>query len=106
MIKIFDTSIWGPLKLIFQFYLESGKCPIEWNKTTVFPVHNKGDKKILKNYRPISFVPIDDKILERLFYDRMFEFFIEKYFISKNQSAFRPGDYCINQLLYITHEIY
>ena len=72
----------------------------------MFPVHNKGDKKILKNYRPISFVPIDDKILERLFYDRIFEFFIEKYFISKNQSAFKPGDSCINQLLYITHEIY
>ena len=26
--------------------------------------------------------------------------------ISKNQSGFRPGDSCINQLLSITHEIY
>ena len=36
----------------------------------------------------------------------MFEFFIENNLISKNQSGFRPGDSCINQLFFITHEIY
>ena len=36
----------------------------------------------------------------------MLEFFIENNLISKNQSGFRPGDSCINQLLSITHEIY
>ena len=61
-------------------------------------VHKKGDKQILKNYRP--------KIFERLLYDRMFEFFTTNNLISKNQSGFRPGDSCIYQLLSITHEIY
>ena len=51
-------------------------------------------------------VPIAGKIFERLLYDRMFEFFIENNLISKNQSGFRSGDSCINQLLSITHEIY
>ena len=36
----------------------------------------------------------------------MFEFFIANNLIPKNQSGFRPGDSCINQLLSITHEIY
>ena len=36
----------------------------------------------------------------------MFEFFIEINLISENQSDFKPGDSCINQLLSITHEIY
>ena len=36
----------------------------------------------------------------------MFEFFVENNLISKNQSGFRQGDSCINQLLSITHEIY
>ena len=36
----------------------------------------------------------------------MFEFFIRNDLISQNQSAFKPGDFCINQLLAITHEIY
>ena len=42
----------------------------------------------------------------RLLYDRMFEFFTENNLISDNQSGFKPGDSCINQLLSITHEIY
>ena len=36
----------------------------------------------------------------------MFKFFIEIELISPNQSGFKPGDSCINQLLAITHKIY
>ena len=36
----------------------------------------------------------------------MFEFFIANNLISKNQSRFRPGNSCINQLLSIAHESY
>ena len=32
-------------------------------------------------------------------------FLLENKFISPNQSGFKPGDSCINQLLSITHEI-
>ena len=70
------------------------------------PVHKNREKQILKNYRPISLLPIAGKIFERLLYDRMFEFFIANNLISKNQSGFRPGDSCINQLLSATHEVY
>ena len=66
----------------------------------------KDEKQISKNYRTISLLPIAGKIYERLLYDRMFEFFIDNNLISKNQSCFRPGDSCINQLLSMTHEIY
>ena len=105
-IQICDTSICRPLKLIFQPCLESGKFPTEWKKMNVVPVHKKGDKQILENYRPISLLSIAGKIFEGLLYDRIFEFFIENNLISRNQSGFRPGDSCINQLLSITHEIY
>ena len=36
----------------------------------------------------------------------MFRFFIEINLISSNQSGFKPGDSCVNQLLSITHKIY
>ena len=36
----------------------------------------------------------------------MFKFFISNNLISPNQSSFKLGDSCINQLLLITHEIY
>ena len=72
----------------------------------VVPIHKKGNKQILKNYRPILILPVTGKILERLQYDGMIEFFTENNLISDNQSGFKPGDLCINQLFSITHEIH
>ena len=56
----------------------------------------------LNNYRPASLLPICGKILERLIYNDMFGFFLDKGLIS----GFKTGDSCINQLLSITHNIY
>ena len=36
----------------------------------------------------------------------MFKFFTENNLISLNQSGFKPGDSCVNQLLSITHQIF
>ena len=75
-------------------------------KANVVPVFKKGGKQLEKTYRPISSLPITGKVFERLLYNQMFEFFIRNDLISQNQSGFKPGDSCINQLLAITHEIY
>ena len=75
-------------------------------KANVVPVNNKGNKKTLKNYLPVSLLPICGKIFERLIYNSLSEFFISNKLISSNQSGFKPGDFCINQLLSIIHEIY
>ena len=40
--------------------------PVNGKKANVVPVHKKGDRKTLKNYRPISLLPICGKIFERL----------------------------------------
>ena len=106
MLKLCGKSIYEPLDLIFQSYMKQGKFPTEWKKTNVVPVHKKGGKQIMKNYRPVSLLPICRKIFECLIYDNLFEYFIENDLISQNQSGFKPGDSCINQLISIIHEIY
>ena len=70
------------------------------------PGHKKGDKQNLKNYGPASLLSVAGKIFERILYNNTHEFFAENNLISPNQSDFKPGDICINQLLSITHEIY
>ena len=72
----------------------------------VVPVHKKNDKQILKNYRPVSLLPICRKVFECLIYNSLFEYFIVIDLISPNQSGFKPVDSCTNQLMSITHEIY
>ena len=78
---------------------------MEWKKANIVAIHKKGDKQAVKNYRPVSLLPICGKIFERLLYNEMLNFFLENDLISPKQSGFRPGDSCINQLLSINHEI-
>ena len=105
MLKLCGESICKPLNLVFKSCLETGRFPSDWKKANVALVFKKGDKQLLKNYRPISLLPITGKNFERLLYNQMFEFFIRNDLISQNPPGFKPGDSCINQLLAITQEI-
>ena len=63
----------------------------------------KIEKQLLENCRPICLFTICSKVLERLLYYSMVEFFT---LISPNQPGFKTGDSCINQLISITHVKY
>ena len=106
MLKICGKTIYKPLECIFHECLNTGLFPLEWKKANLVPVYKKGDKQCLKNYRPVSLLPICGKIFEKLILNEMFKFFNENHLISPTQSGFKPGDSCINQLISITHEIY
>ena len=99
MIKLCGNSICKPCSIIFNDYLNEGKFPHEQKKANVVPVHKKGNKQSLKNYRLISLLPICSKIFERLIYNEMFTFATENNLISPNQSGFRSGESCVDQLL-------
>ena len=105
MIKLCGNSICKPLSIISSNCLNEGKFPHEWKKVNVVPVHRKGNKQSLKNYRPVSLLPICSKTFKRLAYNEMFNFFTENNLIFPDQPEFRPGDSCVNQLLAITHGI-
>ena len=68
--------------------------------------HKKDNKQILKNYGPISLLPISAKIFERIIYNKIFEYLIENNLITENHSGFKPGDSFIDQHLSVTHDIY
>ena len=106
MLKICGLSIYGPLELIFKEALSTGLFPSNWKKRNIVPIQKKADKQILKNYPPVSLLPICGKIFESLILNELSNFLLENNLISPNQSGFKPGDSCINQLLSITHEIY
>ena len=49
MLKLCDESIYKPLNLIFESWLETGQFPSDWKKANVVSVFKKGDKQLLKN---------------------------------------------------------
>ena len=102
VLKICGSSIYKPVEMIVKQCIETGFFPSEWKKANIENLENQK----LENHRQVSLLPICGKILERFMCNEMFNFFIENKLISSNQSGFKPGDSCINQLLSITQEIY
>ena len=94
MIKLCDKSIIPAISLIYKNCINSGIFPNIWKKSNVVPVHKKGDKQVVENYRPVSLLPIFGKILERLIFNSLFEFLHENNLLNENQSGFRPSDSC------------
>ena len=62
-------------------------------------------KRTIKNYRPISLLPIFSKVFEKLIFTSLYSYLIGNNLISDKQSGFIKGDSTINQLLSITHMI-
>ena len=106
MLLLCDDSAILPLKIIFSNILSTSIYPDLWKIANVTPIFKKGDNQLIKNYRPISLLPICGKILEKIIFNHLYSYLTANRLITKNQSGFRPGDSTTNQLLYLVDEIH
>ena len=106
MIKMCDSALIVPLKIIFTNCLIKGIFPDIWKHANVVPVHKKNEKNLKGNYRPISLLPIVGKILEKLIFYSLYSHLVSSELLNPNQSGLRPGDSTINQLTSIKHTIF
>ena len=106
MLKLCTPSIWKPLTLILKNCLACGEYPNVSKKSNIVSVHKKGDKKLIKKYRPVSLLPICVKLMEKLMFNSILNFIDTRNMLSAHQSGFRLGDSCVHQLILIVHNIY
>ena len=100
MIKMCDGSLVQPVQsLIFRGCIDTDVYPDSWKKSYIVPVHKKGDKHIVNNYRPVSLLPICSKILQKIIFDSIMRFLNENKLLGDAQSGFKPSDSCEYQLL-------
>ena len=91
MLKLCDPSICKPLTLLFENCLASGEFPNLWKESNVVPVHKKGNKQLIKNYRPVPLLPICGKLVEKPMFNSIFSFI--------DQDSVPVTLVCINMLL-------
>ena len=106
MIKICDSSITKPIKIIFETCIREGIYPDKWKMSNVCLIHKKESKNLKGNYRPVSLLPILSKMFEKVLFDFLYDYFIQNQLLTPCQSEFIKGDSCVNQLLSITHDIH
>ena len=95
-----------PLSILFNQSINSGKFPQCLKHATVIPIHKKGPKDIVSNYRPISLLSIFSKIFEKLMKKSLLNFLESKYIIDPRQFGFRAGRNTFSALKTFTEEIY
>ena len=74
-----------------------GQIPQEWKLANVVPVHKKGDKSMVENYRPISLTCLIMKVFERCIRDELLT--ACKDLIHPSHHGFLPGKSCTTQLI-------
>ena len=86
-----------PLSKLFQVSYNTGIIPNEWKAANVVPIHKKGPKMEVENYRPISLTCLIMKIFERVVRDEILLKCQRK--LNSNQHGFLPGKSCETQML-------
>lgn len=69
--------------------LETGIFPDALKIARVAPIFKSGDRKVTTNYRPVSVLPVLNKVFERAIYNRTINFLEKNKYLYKNQYGFR-----------------
>ena len=81
-----------PCVHIINLSLSTGIVPDAMKLAKVVPIFKKsGSDAIMKNYRPVSLLPVLSKILERIVYNRLFNYLMKHKIISAAQYGFQPN---------------
>ena len=88
-----------PLTYIVNSSILQGKYPTKWKEAKVIPLHKKGDKKSLKNYRPVALLSVPGMILEKIVALQIESFFEENKLFGSFQFGFRNKKSTISEML-------
>ena len=76
------------MNTMFKAVKRNRKLPEAWKKAAVSPIHKKGERKFVENYRSVSLLNIESKIFEKCIYEEQSAHFTK--FLSSKQHGFVP----------------
>ena len=85
------SSLCEPLKYLFNLSIEKGIFPDDLKIAKVTPIYKTDDISNLSNYRPISVLSCFSKILERIMYNRLYQYLTENKILYHKQFGFQTG---------------
>ena len=103
VLKHCSTRISAPLSRLFHSIYNTGIVPNEWKKANVVPIHKKGDKGDITNYRPISLTCIVAKIMERIIQDELL--IRTRHLMNEHQHGFLANKSCTTNLIDLSDSI-
>ncbi len=105
IIKKVAGEIAFPLSMIFNTSLSTGVVPDDFKIAKVVPIYKKDNPEIFGNYRPVSVLPCLSKILERIVYNRTYDFLCKNNVLYHKQYGFRTNHSTYMAVLDFVNEI-
>ena len=90
VLKIIAMEVSPCLTLIINQVLSTGQFPKNLKTAKVIPIHKTGDKSLMKNYRPISILPVVSKIIENVMHTQLTDYFTLNKLFTLHNSAIHP----------------
>ena len=103
VLKRCSDTLAEPLSIIFNIVYNTGIVPAEWKLANVVPVFKKGEKKSVKNYRPISLTCICSKIMERTVQEEILN--RTSHLIDRRQHGFLESKSCTTNLISLVEDV-
>ena len=103
VLKECAESLAPSVTAVVNFGLRTGLQLTEGKKKNVPPIHKKGKKDLVENYRPVSLLPVISKVHDRCLVTRLVLHVHE--ILYTYQHGFQKGKSCVTQLLEVFHEI-
>lgn len=75
---------------------KTGRIPDDWKCALIHPLHKKGNRMDINNYRGISLLPVAYKILSKALLNRVED--QVDHLIGEYQAGFRKGRSCVEQI--------
>ena len=97
--KKVSSAIVEPLHLIYCRSYEDGIVPSDFRKSIINPVHKKGLRSNINNYRPVSQSSIACIIFEKLLVDHIFNFLSSESLLDEEQHGFTRRKSTVTQLV-------
>ena len=92
LLKLINNDISACITLIINQSIKSGIFSDRLKIAKVTPIYKKkDDKRLIKNYRPISVLPVISKVFETVICDQLCEYFSSKNQLCSQQYGFRKN---------------
>ena len=88
-LKFISNDIINTLTLIINQSLCTGIFPNALKIAKITPIFKKGDPHLTDNYRPISLLPVISKILEKVVFLQVYDYFVKNKLLYDSQYGFR-----------------
>ena len=95
-----------PISVLFNQSIVSGQFPNTLKSARIIPIHKKGPKTDVNNYRPISLLNIISKIFEKLMKTHLISFLNKNKVLSNRQFGFQAGKSTLDALIKFSTDVY